>query len=113
MPCINMTTNLPLTKETESSLKAAFGKAIEIIPRKSENWLMCTFHGAEHLWFRGREDSAAYIEVKLFGSITEDVSASFTAEITRIAEEILAIPADRIYISYFTTPLWGWNGKNF
>lgn len=113
MPYIDITTNRPIPKETETALKKTLGQAIEIIPRKSENWLMCAFHGDENICFRGDYESAAYVEVKLFGTITNETSALFTAQITKILGMELEIPPDRIYVSYFTTPNWGWSGKNF
>ena len=40
MPYIDLKTTAKVTKEKEIALKAAFGKAIELIPGKSERWLM-------------------------------------------------------------------------
>ena len=42
MPFIHTMTNLPLSRQTEEKLKAAYGEAAELIG-KSENWLMLRF----------------------------------------------------------------------
>ena len=36
-----------------------------------------------------------------------------TAEVCAAIEEILAIPAGRVYVRYGSTKQWGWNGGNF
>jgi len=40
MPFIDTKTNVTITKEKEKELKERLGKAISIIPGKSESWLM-------------------------------------------------------------------------
>ena len=44
MPCIQTTVNIPLEKNQQQLLREKLGKAIAIIPGKSEQWLMLTFH---------------------------------------------------------------------
>lgn len=43
MPFIKVKTSCPITKEQESELKARLGKAIELIPGKSEAYLLLEF----------------------------------------------------------------------
>lgn len=114
MPYINVKTNIEVSKEKEEAVKMRLGKAIELIPGKSEEWLMVAIEGKTSLYFKGVTDKPiAFIEVKIFGSSTEDAYQQVTAQITRILNEELAISPDRIFIAYTEIEHWGWNGNNF
>ena len=113
MPCISLRTNQHIADNTEVQLKQAFGQAITILPRKSEQWLMCVMQGDCQLWFAGENTAAAFLEVGLFGAAPQEAYSTLTAALTKIVSEQLQIPIDRIYIKYSETDTWGWNGKNF
>ena len=36
-----------------------------------------------------------------------------TAKVCEILDKELGIPGDAVYVSYFGTSNWGWNGSNF
>lgn len=112
MPFINVKTNSPFNKGREMKLKTALGEAISLIPGKSESWLMFGLE-QEILYFKGTNDPAAMVEVSIFGETTKDALNALTAKVTEIVAEQLSIKPDRIYVSYFQTPNWGWNGSNF
>ncbi|MCM1234859.1 MAG: phenylpyruvate tautomerase MIF-related protein [Ruminococcus flavefaciens] len=113
MPFINSKISTPLSKEQEIQIKEKLGKAIELIPGKSENWLMLGFEPETSLYFRGDDSQpTAFVEVSIFGSENSSAFEKLTAEICTIYEEILRIPPSRIYIKYQTTANWGWNGSN-
>jgi len=114
MPFINTMTNATITKEKEVAIKEKFAKAIELIPGKSENWLMCGFSGEQSLYFKGDDSKLnAFIEVKIFGKATKDAYNSLTDKITEIIAEELEVSPDRIYVKYEEVSVWGWNGMNF
>ena len=50
MPFINSKISITISKEQETKLKTELGKAIELIPGKSENWLMTGFEDGYHLY---------------------------------------------------------------
>lgn len=114
MPFIDTKISCDITKDQKDLIKEKLGKAIQIIPGKSENWLMVGFDDQYSLYFKG-EDSPkiAFVEVKLFGSANKSVYSQLTAEICNIYKEVLDIPADKIYIKYEEVSNWGWNGSNF
>jgi len=114
MPFINSKISVSITKEQESKLKTELGKAIELIPGKSENWLMTGFEDGYHLYFRGDNSSpTAFVEVMIFGKSDPAAFEKLTAKITEIFGEVLDIKPDRIYIKYTPADQWGWNGSNF
>lgn len=114
MPFINTKVSCPISAGQEKSLKEAFGKAIALLPGKSERWLMLNFEENCRMYFQGDGESpAAMVEVSVFGSIDETASAHLSAELCGRLEEILQIPPDRTYIKYVPVKNWGWNGGNF
>ena len=46
-------------------------------------------------------------------SFNERVLNEFTSKTSSYLSSICHIPQDRIYISYFSTPYWGYDGENF
>ena len=113
MPCIQTKTNVEITPETEKTLKSEFGKAIELLPGKSEEWLMLSFEGNSRLYFQGTDGPAAFVDVEIFGKADKASYGRLTASITEILGKELSIPPARIYVHYGETEHWGWNGSNF
>ena len=114
MPFINARVSVPVTKEQEEVLKDKLGKAISIIPGKSEQWLMIEFADCCNLYFQGNQSGpTAFIEVKVFGSIPESCLDELTEAICNIYETELHVKKDRIYVKYEEVGKWGWTGGNF
>lgn len=114
MPCIQTKVNTKLPKEKERILKSKLGKAISLIPGKSENWLMLTFEDDCRMYFKGDDSQPmAFVEVKIYGKSNEGVYRKLTAAITEIYQQELGIDPSRIYVKYEETDYWGWNGNNF
>ena len=113
MPFIHVRTTKPVEKKTEKELAARIGNMMPLIG-KSEQWLMLGFEQNCSLYFRGeKSEKIAYVEVSLYGTPSASACDKLTAEICRIYGEVLGIPADRIYVKYSPTDMWGWNGGNF
>ena len=112
MPLITTKVSNEITKEKEVSLKAQFGKAIELIG-KSENWLMIDFQDNSRLYFKGSDEDCAMIEVDLFGRATDSGYDALTEKLTEIVESELGIDRGRIYVKYNEISHWGYSGFNF
>lgn len=113
MPFIDTTTNVAIPSRKEESIKARMGQAIELIPGKTEGWLMLSFHENVPMYFKGDGDEpCAICQVKLFGHAEEADYANLTEALTDILRDELEIEADRIYITYQEIDVWGWNGGN-
>ncbi len=95
-------------------LKERLGQAISIIPGKSESWLMLAIEGDIPMYFRGDDSQpTAFIEVKIYGNASSDTYGKMTKELTGIYGDILVVTPDHMYIRYFGSEDWGWNGSNF
>lgn len=114
MPFISTKTTVAIDPDKEASIKKKLGKAIEIIPGKSENWLMLSFEDNCSMYFKGSKDKPlAFLEVKLFGKASADAYNRLTMTLTDIISEELGIRPDSIYVKYEEVSHWGWNGSNF
>ena len=114
MPFIDAKISKKQSPEDVLTLKAEFGKAIALFLGKSETWLMCDIAGERDLFFQGtNNEPAAFIEVKLLGSVDTASSEKFSAAVCAMLQSKFGIPASRIYIRYSGGNQWGWNGGNF
>ena len=114
MPFIHPRVNRPIDQETEKILSKEMGKAISLLPGKSENWLMLQFEDNCRLYFKGDcQKPLAFVNVKLFGASDETSYQKLTKELTRILGDQLAIAPEQIYVQYDEIDHWGWNGSNF
>ncbi len=114
MPFIDSKISIKVTEEQERELKTRLGRAIALLPGKSETWLMTGFEDNYHLYFRGdNSQPTAFVSVSVFGEPDGAAFSGLTAEITRIFGDVLGIAPDRIYVKYSATADWGWNGMNF
>ncbi len=112
MPFIKCKVSCAMTNEQELALKRRFGKAIELIPGKSEAYLLLEFEENCRLWLRGEQDAPiAYIEAAIFGSESHFGYDAFTAEVTKAFTEVLGIQPDRVYIKYEDITAWGVSGR--
>lgn len=114
MPFIDAKVSVKLTEEKKETVKAKLGKAISVIPGKSEGWLMVGLTDEYCLYFKGNQnDETAFVQVQVYGGENPAAFDKLTGEICNILNDELAIPKDRIYVAYQATANWGWNGRNF
>lgn len=114
MPFIDSKVSVKTTPEQRKELKEKLGKAISLIPGKSESWLMIDLADEQEMYFRGEgQEPTAFIAVNLYGDSNPGAFSKLTAELTRIYGDVLGISPDHIYVKYSTTFDWGWNGNNF
>lgn len=112
MPFINVKTSAAVSKEKCDAIKSALGQAITALPGKSENWLMVGIEPEQILYFQGSDAPAAMVQVQTFGTPAQGTDA-LTGKICGILNKELGIAENRVYVSYFGTSNWGWNGNNF
>ena len=114
MPFIMSRVNIPISNEQELQLKSRLGKAIELLPGLSEEYLMAGFEDNYHIYLRGDNSTpAAYIEISIFGNEAHFGYDKLTAAITNIFNDILGINPKNIYVKYEDIKSWGVNGINF
>lgn len=113
MPFIDSKVTKTVTPDKQESIKSRLGQAIGILG-KSETYLMVGFEDQYELYMGGQKlEQGAFVSVRVLGQVDADASDRMTAEICKIYQEELGIPGQNIYVAYFGTSDWGWNGSNF
>ena len=106
MPFIDLKTNIEVNKEKVESLKTSFGKIITTLPGKSETWLMVNISDKNNLFFQGKADPAAILEVKVYGNALNDsILNKCTGLLTSEVSKTLNIDSSRIYINFLESIL--------
>lgn len=113
MPFINSKVSFKLSSQEQEEIKTKLGKAISLLPGKSEAWLMVGFEEEYKLYFKGEAlPKIVFVEVSVFGSASKSAYDALTSEICSIYNQVTGTPKDNIYIRYQETDKWGWNGFN-
>jgi len=114
MPYIEAKLTSKLSPEKCEALKSGFGKTIELIPGKSEDWLMVNISDGQKMYFKGEDDKdSAFISVSIFGKASSKAYSALTSELCTLISYIAGVSPSRIYITYREVDEWGWNGSNF
>lgn len=114
MPFIDSKISCKVTPDKQEVLKTALGQLISTIPGKSETFLMVGFNDEYPLYFGGQKlDKGAFVEIKIFGSASDDALEALTGKVCALYEKELGIPQNYIYVKYEFVDHWGWNGHNF
>lgn len=115
MPFIRMSTNIDINADRDARLRSGLGRAIELIPGKTERWLMIEIADNARLGLGGDKDTpAAIFTLKAFGKEqSNECYYALTEKVSALCHECLGISPDRVYIEYEVTGQWGWNGRNF
>lgn len=113
MPFIETKATRKIGEAEATALREKLGRAIEIIPGKTDKWLMLSFQGETPMAFSGTAGDAAMVDVSILGHADDAVYAALTSEICNTVSEVLSISKDRIYVKYSEFERWGWNGINF
>ena len=78
MPFIDVKVSCPLASAQELSLKAELGKAIALIPGKSEGSLMVQFTDNCRLWFGGAQDGPIAMAVSYTHLLSSTGASDYT-----------------------------------
>lgn len=114
MPFIDVKTSAQLNSDKIEQIKSELGRAISLIPGKSENWLMVNIADNCSLYFKGADSkNTAFVNVSVFGETSKANCENLTAEICKILENSADIPSDRVYVKFEFSDLWGYNGFMF
>ena len=114
MPFISTKTNKSIDKITAKALKEAYASAIELLPGKTEKWLMLSFEGDTQMAFHGdMESPMAFLTVSLVGSASDEAYDALTKRLCEIMGDLLGIAPDMVYVKYEEVDHWGWTNANF
>ncbi len=113
MPYIEIKTNVSADEAKIKEVHSLLGREIELIPGKTEKWLMTNIRTSENMFFAGSDAPCLIAEVKIFGKASDEAYDELTASLCAPLGEVFGIKSDRVYVKYEEVSHWGWNGMNF
>ena len=111
MPMFALTTSVNLAGK-EEALKAGLGRAVALLPGKSEAHLMISLTGDTPMYLRGEKCDAVFLDVSCFGHGNAEAYGRMSGAVCALFEKELRIDPANVYIKYSETMNWGWNGGN-
>jgi phenylpyruvate tautomerase PptA (4-oxalocrotonate tautomerase family) len=113
MPYVHLRTTEPKSEATQTALVKELTDIIAKDFNKDAGWVMVSCSFDKHIHFQGSADKACYVRVELMGEPNPADTAKASTDICAAVERELGVPQDRVYITYFPTDNWGYNGGNF
>ncbi len=110
MPYIRLVTTAEISPAQQQQLKSGLAHATELIPGKTEAKLMLELDGGKVMFFQGEQRPLAYVDAKFSGPTDFADRARFTEAVFALCAEVLAIPADSVYLTYTRFDEWGTGG---
>jgi phenylpyruvate tautomerase PptA (4-oxalocrotonate tautomerase family) len=111
MPLIIVNTNLTLEKKQKEAIKSGFGKAITLLPEKSEKILMVDISDSHTIYFGGEDAERAYVDVRIMKSSNFEQKAEFTRAVFELLYETTGLKDSEIFIIINEYDIWGGFGK--
>lgn len=114
MPCLLLKTNVTPEPGAGQRLLQQASRQVAQALDKPEAYVMVALEHSCPMLFAGSDAPLAYLELKSIGLPTAR-TAELSALLTRLLNQELGIPAERVYIEFSDAagPLWGWNGATF
>ncbi len=114
MPYLSIRTNAAVAQDDRPSLLAEASSTLAAVLGKPERYVMVDLDIGVPMQFAGSDAAAAALIVDSIGLAPSD-APRISAALCAFVEAHLAVPADRVYIRFSSTPreMWGWNGGTF
>jgi phenylpyruvate tautomerase len=116
MPLIQLETTCDLSdpSKKESVAKGLSRLAAEGIG-KPEQYVMTCVEDKAGMTMAGETGPCALVTVKSIGGLNKSVNQTLTGQICQLLQEELAIPTDRIYVTFqeLAPTHWGWDRHTF
>lgn len=108
MPFIDVKVSCGLEKDQEKMLKAELGKAISLIPGKSEGSLMVQFSDHCRLWFGGEQEGPiVFVNAMVYGASAKEAYQKFSDAVIPLFQRELG--AKHVYLKFEEVPNWFWD----
>lgn len=112
MPFLNIQTSCAVSREQETKLKSRIGKAISLVPGKSEAHLLLSLRDNCRLWLGGDDQAPiAYIEAAIFANEGHFGYPAFAAAVTQAFCDVLGIASERVYLKFEDIAAWAVGGQ--
>jgi len=109
MPYVNANLTQKLTPKEAELLKSEIGKIIGLIG-KSEQHLMVDIESGKTIYFKGKPENCAYVDVRIYGSCDFDRKNKFIGALSEVVEKVAGVKKDNVFVSFLEFTNWGMNG---
>jgi phenylpyruvate tautomerase PptA (4-oxalocrotonate tautomerase family) len=116
MPLIELDTSCDLS---DADKKQALAQTLSSLAAegvgKPERYVMACVRDRVAMTMSGGSDACALVTIKSIGGLTKAVNQAVSARIAQTLQDELAIPPDRVYITFeeLAPTHWGFNGNTF
>jgi phenylpyruvate tautomerase len=114
MPYIRLETSAPADQGTRTNLLQALSREVAQGIGKPEQYVMACFEPMIMI-MGGKDQPAAYVELKSIGGLTPDVINRLSKNICALLQDMLQVPPARVFLNFSEVPPthWAWNGETF
>jgi phenylpyruvate tautomerase PptA (4-oxalocrotonate tautomerase family) len=115
MPCLQVLVNISLTPAQKQDATAALSKLVAQLTGKPEGYVQVLITDGVAILFAGSPGNSAFLDFRSIGAISNRQNKATSAALTKYLTDNLAIPGNRIYISFTNAAgeNWGYNGGTF
>ena len=113
MPYISVNLAQTLNDEQKADLARAISQAVTVFSGKPRPEVsMVDIEDGKMMFFGDQPlEHAAYVEIGVHGHYAYDEKDAYTAQVTKVLEEQLAIPSNAVYLTVSEYDIWGVRGK--
>ncbi len=112
MPFIDIDFSEKVTENQQDEIKSRLGEIIDIIPNKTEEWLMIKIADDQKMYFSGKKlENGAYTAVNLHMSAPMENKGKLVEKIFEIYSDVLSINPQNVFITVSEFNNWGVEGK--
>lgn len=115
MPLIQLDTSCELPDPKKEALARTLSTLAADGIGKPEQYVMACVHDKVTMTMGGEAGPAALVTVKSIGGLGKSVNQVLAAKVSEMLQKELAIPPNRVYLTFeeLTAVNWAWNGKTF
>ena len=116
MPLIELDTSCELSDaKKKTALAKALSRLVAEGTGKPEQYVMACVREKVAMTMAGETGPCALVTVKAIGGLSGAVNRALSGSLAAALQEELAIPADRLYVTFqeLAPTNWGWNAKTF
>ncbi len=114
MPLLKLEATANLSDQSRTDLLMKLSRIVAETIGKPEQYVMVTVNRSDIL-MSGQPGPSAFVDLRSIGGLSGDMNRKLTERICDALEESLAIPPDRVYLTFSDVEAsnWGWNGTTF
>ena len=112
MPYVQINTSRKLSAEQKSRIKEALGEVLpKAIPGKSEAGLMVAISDQYTMYMAGKEQDAAFVDVRCFKETVPEAKKAFTSAVSDILHSVADFAPELVYLNFTDYAAWGARGQ--